>query len=386
MYNFDKIVNRKNTNCVKWDSGTPEDVLPMFIADMDFEVLPEIVEALQKRIDQHIYGYTMLTDDYKKSVCHWMKTRHDWEIQPEWIVPIFGVVPALNTSVHAFTKEGDAVLITPPVYGPFSRSVVNNGRRLVKSPLVYKDGYYTIDFADFEAKIVEENVKMFILCSPHNPVGRVWKKEELEKIVEICVKHEVMIISDEIHQDFVYKPNKHVPTALVAKDASKYLVTCTAPSKTFNLAGMQTSNIIIEDEENRQKFEGVLGWLGIHGVNMMGATSCQAAYTHGAAWVDEMTDYLSETMEYAYNYTKENIPGVSMIKPEGLYLAWFDLSGLGMTNEEVEDFLANKVKVKPNAGTFFGEEGALFTRINFGCPRSYVEEFLKRLEKAVKEL
>ena len=249
MYNFDKIVDRRNTDCVKWNNEIPEDVLPMFIADMDFEVLPEIVEALQKRVNQHIYGYTVLTPAYKNAVVSWMKTRHNWEIQPEWIVPIFGVVPALNASVQAYTQAGDAVLITPPVYGPFSRSVENNGRRLVKSSLINNNGHYTIDFEDFEAKIVNENVKMFILCSPHNPVGRVWTKEELTKIIDICVKHEVMIISDEIHQDFVYKPNKHVPTASINKDATKYIVTCTAPSKTFNLAGLQTSNIIIEDQE-----------------------------------------------------------------------------------------------------------------------------------------
>lgn len=386
MYNFDKIVNRRNTDCVKWNNEIPEDVLPMFIADMDFEVLPEIVDALQKRVDQHIFGYTVLTPAYKNAVVSWMKTRHNWEIQPEWIVPIFGVVPALNASVQAYTQVGDAVLITPPVYGPFSRSVENNGRRLVKSSLINNNGHYTIDFKDFEEKIVNENVKMFILCSPHNPVGRVWTKDELTKIIDICVKHEVMIISDEIHQDFVYKPNKHVPTASINKDASKYIVTCTAPSKTFNLAGLQTSNIIIEDQEKREQFEAILGNLGVHGVNMMGASTCEAAYTHGALWVDEMTDYLSDTMNYAYDYVTKNIPNVTMTKPEGLYLAWFDFSKLGMTNEEVEEFLQNKVKVKPNAGTFFGQEGECFARINFGCPRSYVEEFLRRLEKAVKEL
>ena len=386
MYNFDKIVNRRNTDCVKWNNEIPEDVLPMFIADMDFEVLPEIVDALQKRVDQHIYGYTVLTPAYKNAVVSWMKTRHNWEIQPEWIVPIFGVVPALNASVQAYTQVGDAVLITPPVYGPFSRSVENNGRRLVKSSLINNNGHYTIDFKDFEEKIVNENVKMFILCSPHNPVGRVWTKDELTKIIDICVKHEVMIISDEIHQDFVYKPNKHVPTASINKDASKYIVTCTAPSKTFNLAGLQTSNIIIEDQEKREQFEAILGNLGVHGVNMMGASTCEAAYTHGALWVDEMTDYLSDTMNYAYDYVTKNIPNVTMTKPEGLYLAWFDFSKLGMTNEVVEEFLQNKVKVKPNAGTFFGQEGECFARINFGCPRSYVEEFLRRLEKAVKEL
>ena len=386
MYNFDKIVNRRNTDCVKWNNEIPEDVLPMFIADMDFEVLPEIVDALQKRVDQHIFGYTVLTPAYKNAVVSWMKTRHNWEIQPEWIVPIFGVVPALNASVQAYTQVGDAVLITPPVYGPFSRSVENNGRRLVKSSLINNNGHYTIDFKDFEEKIVNENVKMFILCSPHNPVGRVWTKDELTKIIDICVKHEVMIISDEIHQDFVYKPNKHVPTASINKDASKYIVTCTAPSKTFNLAGLQTSNIIIEDQEKREQFEAILDNLGVHGVNMMGASTCEAAYTHGALWVDEMTDYLSDTMNYAYDYVTKNIPNVTMTKPEGLYLAWFDFSKLGMTNEEVEEFLQNKVKVKPNAGTFFGQEGECFARINFGCPRSYVEEFLRRLEKAVKEL
>lgn len=386
MYNFDKIVNRKNTDCVKWDNGTPEDVLPMFIADMDFEVLPEIVEALQKRVDQHVYGYTMLTEGYTSAVVNWMKTRHNWEIQPEWIVPIFGVVPALNASVQAFTQVGDAVLITPPVYGPFSRAVENNGRRLVKSPLLNNNGYYTIDFKDFEEKIINENVKMFILCNPHNPVGRVWNKEELTQIVDICLKHDVMIVSDEIHHDFVYQPNTHIATATINKEAASHIITCTAPSKTFNLAGLQTSNIIIEDEEVRKKFSSILDCLGVHGVNMMGASTCQAAYQYGAQWVDEMVAYLSDTMDYAYDYVKNNIPNVTMTKPEGLYLAWFDLSKLGMTNEEVETFLAQKVKVRPNAGTFFGQEGECFARINFGCPRSYVEEFLKRLEKAVKEL
>lgn len=390
MYYFDKIVERRNTDCIKWDSVEGEhtslNTLPMFIADMDFEVLPEIKEALMRRVNQSVYGYTMITDAYYDAVIDWMKRRHDWHIEKDWIVPICGVVPAINASIQAFTNPQDAILIQPPVYFPFKHAIENNGRLCIENPLINDDGRYQIDFENFESQIVSHNVKMFILCNPHNPVGRVWTKEELEKMAEICMKHHVLIVSDDIHHDFVFQPNKHTPIATISEQASNYTITCTAPSKTFNLAGLQASNIVIKNPRLRKAFKEVLENFGIDGINMMGAESCKTAYQFGDTWVDELVDYIQGNMDYAEGYLMKYLPMIKMTHPEGLYLAWIDFRALGFDDEQLKTFLLDQVKVRPNAGDWFGKEGSGFARINFACPRSQVELFLTQLHKAISQL
>ena len=391
MYNFDKKIDRCNTDCIKWDtfeaSNISKDTLPMFIADMDFEVLPEISQALDKRVRQVVYGYTTTTDHYYQAIQDWFKNRHHWDIQKDWIISMNGVVPAINAGVQALTHIDDSIMIFSPVYMPFKAAIESNQRRCVESHLVLENGRYTIDYADMENKIVSENVKALIFCNPHNPVGRVWTKDELTRLVDICVKHHVWIISDEIHHDFVFKPNVYTPVANINEQAAMMTITCTAPGKTFNLAGLQTANTIISNIEVKEKFMKILdSWGCSHGSNMMGVAACEAAYTHGALWVDELVDYVQGNMTYVESYIQKNIPHVQMIHPEGLYLAWIDLRALNMTNEALRNFLIEKAKVWANAGEWFGADGSGFARINLACPRSQVEKFVKQLEQAVKAL
>lgn len=390
MYDFDKKINRCNTDCYKWDSfesdHVSKDTLPMFIADMDFEVLPEIKEALEKRVAQSVYGYTLVNDRYYNAVIDWMKRRHHWEIQKDWIITLPGVVPGINASIQAFTEPGDAIIIQPPVYFPFKNSILSNGRKCVESPLINDEGKYRIDFVDFERKIEDYNVRMFILCNPHNPVGRVWTRHELEKLTSICMKHHVLIVSDEIHHDFVFAPNVHVPTASISDMVANYTITCTAPSKTFNLAGLQASNIVIKNPRLKEAFEKVLSNIGLHGINMMGAESTIAAYTYGDAWVDELLSYIKGNMDLAEGFLMSKLPMIKMSHPDGLYLAWIDFRALNMTDEELKRFLIEKAKVWPNAGEWFGEEGSGFARINFACPKSQIQQFLDQLYEAIMSL
>lgn len=391
MYNFDKKVNRCGTDCIKWDtfeeSHVAKDTLPMFIADMDFEVLPEIQEALEKRVKQAVYGYTVTTDSYYNAVIGWFERRHHWTIQKDWIISMSGVVPGINASVQALTNVNDSIMILGPVYMPFKGAINNNNRQCVESHLILENGRYTIDFEDVEKQIAEKDVKMLIFCNPHNPVGRVWTKDEICQLVDICTKHHVWIVSDEIHHDFVFKPYVYTPVASVSEQAANITITCTAPGKTFNLAGLQTANIVISNLEAREKFIKALESTGNgHGANMMGITACEAAYTYGDTWVDELVDYIKGNMDYAESYIKEHMPSISMIHPEGLYLAWIDLRNLNMTDKDLNDFLIQKAKVWPNAGNWFGEDGSGFARINFACPRSQIKQFLEQLDKAIREV
>ena len=390
MYDFDKKVNRCNTDCVKWDnfeaSHVPADTLPMFIADMDFEVLPEITEALAKRVNQKVYGYTLLTDEYYDAVIGWMARRHQWHIEKDWIIPVVSVVPGINISIQAFTNPGDAILIQTPVYSPFKGAILNNDRICVENPLINDNGSYYIDFEDLENKIVENEVRMLIFCNPHNPVGRVWTREELTKMVEICMKHHVLIVSDEIHHDFVFAPHVYTPVAEISEKAANYTITCTAPGKTFNLAGLQAANIIIKNPRLREAFNKVLSSLGMHGINMMGAESCKAAYQYGDTWTDELVAYIKGNMDFAEAYLLKKLPMIKMTHPEGLYLAWIDFRALNMDDAALKKFLIEKAKVWPNAGDWFGSEGSGFARINFGCSRAQIKLFLDQLYEAIASL
>lgn len=386
-YNFDEIVDRRNTNSIKYDfakeMGKPEDAIPLWVADMDFRTPKPVREALVKSAEHGIFGYSKAKKDYFDAIYNWFKTRFDWEVEESWLVKTPGVVYALSVAIRSLTQAGDAVIIQEPVYHPFASTIINNKCQLVNSSLIYKDGKYQIDFEDFEAKIEANDVKMFILCSPHNPVGRVWTKDELIQLGDICIKHKVIIVSDEIHCDFVYGQNKHlIFTSL--KDA--YLdntIICTAPSKTFNLAGLQASNIFIANEELRQKFETELAIGGYGKLNTMGLIACQTAYEHGAQWVDDLNQYLEENLKTIRNFLLERLPEVKLIEPEGTYLIWLDFNDLGLGEEALDDLITQEAKLWLNSGAMFGEGGKGFQRVNIACPKVTIEKMLLQLEAAI---
>lgn len=388
-YNFDEVINRKNTNSIKYDfaveRGKPDGILPLWVADMDFRVPTSVTEALVKVSEHGIFGYSECKRDYYKALHNWYLTRFGWELQEEWLVKTPGVVYAICTAIRALTKEGDGVIIQQPVYYPFSESIKANKRKLVNSSLQYKNGKYHIDFNDFETKIIENNVKLFILCSPHNPVGRVWTKEELTRLGDICIKHDVLVISDEIHADFVYEGYQHTIFADINQEFLDRTITCTAPSKTFNLAGLQNSNILIANESIRHEFKNEIVRSGYSQLNTMGLVACQAAYEGGAMWLDELKEYLSSNLSYVRKFIADKIPQIKLVEPEGTYLIWLDCSGLNLDSDVLEELIVNKAKLWLDGGIMFGPDGDLFQRINIACPRKVLEQALTQLEKAIKE-
>lgn len=389
MYDFDKIIDRHGTNCLKFDfakeRGKNGDELSLWVADMDFEVAKPITDALQAQVNHGIYGYTEVKSDYFEIVKNWFKDNFDWEIKKGSLVKTPGVVYAIAMAVKAFTKEGEAVIIQQPVYYPFGEMIIANNRKLVNSPLVLKDGRYEIDFEDFEKKIVENNVKLFILCSPHNPVGRVWSVEELKKIGDICIKHGVVIFSDEIHADFVYEPNKHHVFASLGESYAANSVIATAPSKSFNIAGLQVSNIFIENKKLRDAFRNEIVKSGYSQLNTMGLVAARAAYESGKEWLDEVRAYIKDNLIFFRDYLKENIGELSLIEPEGTYLVWVDFRKLGLSEKQREDLIVNKAKLWIDSGAMFGVDGEGFERFNIACPRSYLKQALDSLAKAVEE-
>lgn len=390
MYNFDKVIDRHGTNCLKFDfakeRGKNGDELSLWVADMDFQVAKPITDALQAQVNHGIYGYSEVKSDYFDIVKNWFKDNFDWEIKKGSLVKTPGVVYAIAMAVKAFTKEGEAVIIQQPVYYPFSEMIIANNRKLVNSPLVLKDGRYEIDFEDFEKKIVENNVKLFILCSPHNPVGRVWSVEELKRIGDICIKHDVVIFSDEIHADFVYEPNKHHVFASLGESYAANSVIATAPSKSFNIAGLQVSNIFIENKKLRDAFRNEIVKSGYSQLNTMGLVAARAAYESGKEWLDEVRAYIKDNLIFFRDYLKENIGELSLIEPEGTYLVWVDFRKLGLSEKQREDLIVNKAKLWIDSGAMFGVDGEGFERFNIACPRSYLKQALDSLAKAIKGL
>lgn len=387
-YNFDKIIDRRGTSCVKYDfaaeHGMPENVLPLWVADMDFPVAEGIQERLMQAVNHGIFGYSNTKDDYFQAVYHWYDRYFNWQVEKEWMITTPGIVFAIAMAVRAFTKEGESVLIQQPVYHPFRNMILANGRNAVSSPLCLVDGHYEMDFEDFEKKIVENQVKLFILCSPHNPVGRVWKEWELRKVGEICRKHNVIVFSDEIHSDFVYGENKHHVFASLDPAFAEMSVIGTAPSKTFNIAGLQASNLFIPNPNLREQFQKTMAATGYGELNNMGMIACQAAYETGREWLEELKVYLWNNFLFLQKYLEEHIPGVRAIVPEGTYLVWVDFRGLGLSEEKIQDLIVNKAGLWLNCGTIFGAEGSGFERVNIACPRATLREALERLERAVK--
>jgi cystathionine beta-lyase len=388
-YDFDTVIDRRNTNSLKWDfaveRGRPADVLPLWVADMDFSAPQPVLDALRKAVDHGIFGYSDVKDGYYNAVSAWFQDRFGWETRPEWLVKTPGVVFALAMAVRALTEPGDAVLIQPPVYYPFFSVVRDNDRKLVESPLVYENGRYSIDFADFEEKIIQNDAKLFILCSPHNPVCRVWTKEELQKIGEICQKHHVFVVSDEIHCDFAFSEHPHTIFTKAVQELSEQSIVCTAPSKTFNLAGLQTSNIWIPGEKVRAAFCKEIDRSGYSQLNSLGLVACQAAYQSGGPWLDQCKAYLRGNLDFVRDFLAKKIPQLKLVEPEGTYFAWLDCSALGLSRKELNDLVVNRANLWLDAGHIFGGGADQFQRVVLACPRKTLEQALEQLERAINE-
>lgn len=387
-YDFDTIVDRYNTGSVKYDtverSGMPADVMPMWVADMDFRAPDEIVSRMRQLCDFGVFGYTMVTDSYFDAVRNWFSSRFDWEVERKWLVTTPGVVFALSAAVKAFTEPGEGVLIQRPVYYPFTEVVENNGRVVVNSSLRYDKGSYAIDYEDLEAKLARDDVKLMLICSPHNPVGRVWTRDELSKVCRLCLKYNVKMVSDEIHADFVFANREHVPLASLSEQVRENCVVCTAPSKSFNLAGLQISNIFIPNRDMRHAFRRELEKTGLFGVNMVGLCACQAAYESGGEWLDQLKEYLEGNIQFLKSFVNEHMPRIKVVDTEGTYLVWMDLQELNLVDQK--DFIVNKAGLWLDTGSMFGEEGRGFERINVACPRAVLEEALNRLKRAYDAL
>lgn len=389
-YDFDEIIERTNTNSLKYDfakeRGKPEDLLPLWVADMDFRAPKEVVDALVASSRHGIFGYTEVKDDYYKVIEQWFLKRFGWKTEAEWLVKTPGIMFAIAHAIKAFTNKGDSVMIQKPVYYPFTEVIVKNERVLINNSLVYKDGTYHIDFEDFEEKIVKNKVKIFVLCSPHNPVGRVWTRDELIRMGDLCLKYGVLVVSDEIHGDFVYPEYKHHIFLNIKNEYADNTILCTAPSKTFNLAGLQNSNIFIPNKEIRKVFSDEIQKSGYSQLNTSGLVASKAAYEYGESWLAELMKYLSENLRFIRDFLKEKLPEIKLVEPQGTYLVWLDFSKLGLTEKEIENLVVYKARLWLDRGTMFGKEGIGFQRINMACPRAVLEEGLGRLEKAVRSL
>ncbi len=387
---FDKITDRRGTGSIKYDFAKqrhmPEDLLPMWVADMDFPTTSYVEDAVKRVAEHGIYGYSEPLPSYFDALSGWIRQHHGWEVKPEWLVKTPGVVFALGMAVKAFTEPGDGVLLQLPVYYPFSEIIKDNGRRVVSNDLILgEDGHYHMDAEDFENKIKNEGIKLFFLCNPHNPVGRVWTYDELVTIGDICVRNGVTVVSDEIHEDFVFK-GKHIPFASIKKEYEDICITCTSPSKTFNLAGMLISNIFIPNAGLRHAIRRQLDACGISQLSPVGLAACEAAYAHGQEWYDAMMKYVKDNIEYVRSFTEEKLAGVRMTDHEGTYLVWLDFRGTGLGVRELDDLIINKAKLWLDSGHIFGKIGEGFQRINVACPRSTVVDAMDRIERALRTL
>jgi len=384
-YNFDEIVKREGTNCLKYDARERffgnSDVLPLWVADMDFKTPDFIVDAIKKRAEHEIYGYTFRGDSYYQSIIGWMKRRHNWEVQKEWISFSPGVVAGLTFAIEAFSKPGDGVVVQPPVYFPFFDCVKETKRKMIENSFKTENGRYTFDFEDLKSKI-DENTQLLLLCNPQNPGGMVWTKEELTELASICIENNIMIISDEIHSDLIFESHKHIPIASLSDEIAQNCMVLMAPSKTFNVAGLSSSIVIIP---NKTKFVGYERAIGVGHLamgNIFGSVAMEAAYTHGDEWLNQMLQYLWNNYVVLEDFFKNNLPKVKVMKPEATYLIWLDFREYGMKNDELMKFTIENAKVGLNDGGRFGNGGDGWLRINIGCPRSILVEALERLGKA----
>ena len=385
-YDFDEIIPRRDTHSYKWDTATEPDTLPMWVADMDFRTAPTIVEALQKRVSHGIFGYTKVPQMYYDAIINWFLRRHHWQINQEWIIYTTGVVPAISAVIKALTTPGDRVLVQTPVYNCFFSSIRNNGCEVVTNPLIYINGSYLIDFVDLEQKVADPKVKLFLLCNPHNPAGRVWSRQELLRLGEICLRNNVIVIADEIHCELTYPEYPYTPFASISEDFLAHSVTCTSPSKAFNLAGIQIANIFCADADMRMKIDKAININEVCDVNPFGVEALIAAYNNEEEWLDELRSYLFANYHILRTYFNECLPQFPVLPLEGTYLVWMDCSRLRISSEEIERHLLEKEKLWINAGTMYGEAGEGFIRINIACPRQILIDGLGRLKRVLKEL
>lgn len=383
-YDFDTVYDRRTPGDIKYSPvDGVDDVIPMWIADMDFKAPPSVLEALSRAVERGIFGYTGTDEEYDRAVVSWYKTRMGWDFSPSHIIKMPGVMFAVASAIRALTQPGDSVLICQPVYYPFAMTVNANDRRLVVSELRYTDGRYQIDFDDFEDKIVKNRVKMFLLCSPHNPVGRVWSGEELLKLGRICVKHDVFIVSDEIHSDFVYPGSRHIPIASLSDEFAERCVTCTAPTKTFNLAGLQASNIVISNDAVRKSVQSAGLASGYNDLNTMAIAAAGAAYRGGADWLDALLKYLQKNIALVDDFCKGTGGKISLVRPEGTYLLWLDCRALGCPDSELEKLFLRSARVRLHKGALFGAGGSGFMRMNIACPAGVLSKALDRIGQVI---
>ncbi|WP_312822794.1 MalY/PatB family protein [Epilithonimonas sp.] len=384
-YNFDEIIERRGTDSVKWDSAEAS-VLPMWVADMDFKTAPEITDALSKKIAQGVFGYSNIPGEFNEAIAHWWKTIHDLDINKNWILAGPGMILTLSAVLRSFVKSGEHIIIQPPVYNHFYHFIENCGFGMLENNLVYQNGHYEIDFDDLELKTSDPKSKLLLLCNPHNPVGKVWKRSELERIADICSRHQVMVVSDEIHADLVYKDHQHIPFISVAKNYNLEAVTCGSPCKTFNLAGLPISYVISENEDLLNKIHRTLEIQETSYPNPIATTALIAAYENGAEWMEELKDYLYQNFQYLKNYIAQYIPEIKVIPLEATYLVWLDCQSLNLTSEELSKILLEEEKLWLNPGTMYGEAGKGFLRINIGCPIEVLSDGLTRLKNAVLKI
>ncbi|MDR1871187.1 MAG: pyridoxal phosphate-dependent aminotransferase [Deltaproteobacteria bacterium] len=387
MYNFDEIIDRRNTNSLKYDfareRGFPEGLLPMWVADMDFRAPQPVLDRLVAVAQHGIFGYTETKDDYVAAVANWFSQRHDYQFEPSWLKKAPGVVFALALAIRAFTKPGEAILIQSPVYYPFTGCALDNDRIVIRNQLVLNNNRYEIDFDDFERKIVDHKIKLFLLCNPHNPIGRVWTREELLTMGDICLKHGCLIFSDEIHGDFIFPGHRHIVFGSLAPELADLALIATAPSKTFNLAGLQIANLFIKNPKIKGAFSAEVRATGYSQLNSMGLAAAQSAYETGAEWLDQLMVYLKGNLDLTREFFQTNLPKVPLIEPEGTYLFWFDCRNLGLTPQEVNQRILEKGKVWLDDGAIFGPGGEGFQRINAACPRSVLREALEKIAVAL---
>ncbi|WDV46809.1 pyridoxal phosphate-dependent aminotransferase [Clostridiaceae bacterium M8S5] len=388
-YDFNAVVQRNNTYSLKWDPIFLEDVfgrsdvLPLWVADMDFKCPQPVIDAIIDRAKHGIFGYVFREHNYNNAVIRWNKRRHNWDVKEDWLVYTLGIVTAVNQCVQVFCKPGDKVIIQNPVYYPFGEAILNNGCQIVHNQLIKKDNKYIMDFEGLNKKVKDPYVKMIILCNPHNPVGRIWSRDELIKLGNICIENNVIIVSDEIHRDLTFKGHKHIPFASISDKFAQNSITCTAPSKTFNIAGLKTSNIIIPNERLRKNYTQQLRRNSIEFANIFGIEALIAAYNHGEEWLENVLEYLESNVEFIDEFIKANIPNVTFIKPEGTYLGWLDFRNITEDINKLDNILINKAKVALDSGHWFGEGGEGFARINFACPREILESAMTRIQKAI---
>ena len=390
-YNFNEKIDRSENHSAKWAEMEMKfgrsDLIPMWVADMDIKAAPEIVESMKKKVEQEIFGYVYRPDSYYKTATEWLKKRFGYEISPNSLIHSPGVVPSMSILVKMLTKTTDKILIQTPVYPPFASAVKDNGRELVENPLIKDEsGYYTIDFEDLEKKLSLDEVKLFILCNPHNPVGRVWKKEELLKMGELCKKYNVRILADEIWRDLIMPGYKHTPMASISKDIEDITITLFSPTKSFNLAGLQASFATFPRAEERKEFDNILGQMDVKRNNPFSLVAFETAYEKCEDWLEELILHIDGNMQYVVDFVNERLPEIKVVKPEGTYLMWLDFNGTKISQDKIQEFLINKAKVAMNDGGSFGSNGKGFARMNVACPRYMVEEAMERIEKALKNL